>query len=249
MKYRLFLILLMLSALGRAADLQTLMEQGNQYYQQEAYVEAVETYEKILTNELPTDAYMYILGCPYSNRARLGPAILHFRKAEALIPRDEDVQYNLELARMARKDRFDLPQPMPLVQFFMDLRESIPTRDLRLLVVLFWVSFLLAILLYRWLRGKAVSRVFFLTSIALGIIFGLTLGWYLDRRAQTGGSGVVILAETATGHSAPIENSETLFVAHEGSEGRVLEKAGEWYEVKLPDGKEAWFPASDLALF
>jgi hypothetical protein len=57
----------------------------------------------------------------------------------------------------------------------------------------------------------------------------------------------VILADAVPVRSAPADQDElTLFEIHEGTRVRIDERAGEWAEVVLDDGKVGWVPADVL---
>jgi uncharacterized protein YgiM (DUF1202 family) len=59
-------------------------------------------------------------------------------------------------------------------------------------------------------------------------------------RAERG----VILAAVVPVRSAPAEQDDlTLFEIHEGTRVRIDQRAGEWAEVVLDDGKVGWVPA------
>lgn len=233
----------------QAADLESLMQQGNALYQQEQYPEAIASYQQILANGYESGALHYNLGCAFFKIDELGLAMLHFHQAQRLLPRDDDVKRNLEYARVQRQDRFDLPEPMPAVKTFINLRKSMKVSELQILTIGFWLLFVVSVIVYRRNRHRAMANGIFITSAALGIIFLILGGWLMDRSLDARDVGVVILSESANGHSAPINNSEILFVVHEGTEGQVVQRSEEWIEVRLPDGKEAWLEARDLGTF
>ena len=59
----------------------------------------------------------------------------------------------------------------------------------------------------------------------------------------------VILAEAVAVRSAPAQDDDlTLFEIHEGTTVRLDQRAGEWAEVVLDDGKVGWVPVSALEI-
>ena len=60
-------------------------------------------------------------------------------------------------------------------------------------------------------------------------------------RAERG----VILADAVPVRSAPADQDDlTLFEIHEGTRVRIDQRAGDWTEVVLDDGKVGWVPAT-----
>jgi uncharacterized protein YgiM (DUF1202 family) len=59
----------------------------------------------------------------------------------------------------------------------------------------------------------------------------------------------VILADAVAVRSAPAQDDDlTLFEIHEGTRVRLDQRAGEWAEVVLDDGKVGWIPLSAMEI-
>jgi SH3-like domain-containing protein len=57
----------------------------------------------------------------------------------------------------------------------------------------------------------------------------------------------VILAEAVPVRSAPADEDDlTLFEVHEGTRVRIDQRAGDWAEVVLDDGKVGWVPVTAM---
>ena len=64
-------------------------------------------------------------------------------------------------------------------------------------------------------------------------------------RAELG----VILEEVVSVQAAPSdEDNLTLFEIHEGTRVRIDQRAGDWVEVVLEDGKVGWVPAEVMEI-
>ncbi len=247
MRFLVCILLLVVSA--SAADLQALMQQGNDHYQNGHFQEAIGSYQRILAEGYESGALHYNLANAYFKINEVGWSILHYQKAQRLLPRDSEVEYNLKHARLYRRDRFELPEPMPVVQLFMKIRESRTLSELRRLVMICWILLVILFLVYRSLRLRGQGNSFLYALIPLGIIFMVLGGWLLDRSLHAEEEGVVVLEPVLEAHSAPLESSDILFVVHEGTEGRIEQETDDWYEIRLPDGKSGWVPQNALGLF
>src|SRR6185369_14959299 len=95
-------------------------DQSNRLYEEGKYNEAIAGYESLLKSGKASTAILFNLGNAYFKSGQLGRAIYNFRRAEAVAPRDPDIQANLRFAR----DRINgsasvLPAPWQhMVHFF-----------------------------------------------------------------------------------------------------------------------------------
>jgi len=191
----------------------------------------------------------YNLGCAYFNEKEYGRAILHFEKARQLRPRDADIKHNLEFTRLFLKDRFDLPDPMPLVAWFTHLRDSVAVWELRdSELVLFLVTVVL-IVFWRLRRNQASGRSWFIAVLATGLLLLINAGWLWERARSLDRQHAVLLVDQASVSSAPVPGSSTLFVIHEGTSGEILSVTDGWYEIRLPDGKTGWITDEVLGIY
>ncbi len=232
--------LLLVVSLGYAVDYTSLMQSGNTHYENSEFDQAALDYEKILAADGESSTVYYNLGCAYFNQKEYGQAILNFEKAKKLAPRDEDVQHNLEFSKLFLKDRFELPEPMPLVAWFTDLRQSLALRELRIVEIACFILLILSILIYRMLRNNPAGKSVLVLVYLLGLLFILSAGWLWERTLASEAKSVVLLVDEANISSAPIAGSSTLFVIHEGTSAEIIDATDAWYEIRLPDGKTGW---------
>src|SRR5262245_43999027 len=86
--------------------------QGNRLYAAKDYAGAAQAYEQALSAG-PNAAVHFNLGNALFKTGKVGPAILHYRRAHFLAPRDPDITANLEFARAYRVDKtLTLPSPL-----------------------------------------------------------------------------------------------------------------------------------------
>lgn len=222
-----------------------LFEQGNQLYQQEEFQGAIDAYQAVLSAGWESAALHYNLGNAYFKAGELGRAILEWERALVLEPGDPDALANLELARSLTADAVE---PLPRFWLFDAVAwwvSLLPRALLRGLVALAWIAFAAGVGVRVLARADAVSRWGGRVAIA-GAVVVLVLGVNLLVRELGLGrpERAVILGDAVPVRSAPADQDDlTLFEIHEGTRVRIDQRAGEWAEIVLEDGKVGWVPS------
>ena len=174
-------------------------------------------------------------------------AILYYERALRLAPGAEDIQANLDLARMQAVDRVNELPAFTLGGFWERIRGG---RDIdqwarRSL----WASLLLFILLGSWImvhRRPWRSVLFGASGLALiATVICVALAAYRLGEA-TDRSQAIIMAAKVDVRSEPREGATALFVLQEGTKVMVLQEQNGWSEVRLPNGSVGWMPPSSL---
>jgi len=235
---------------GNSADASdSLLAQGNRFYQQGEYEAAVEAYRTILENGLESGSLHYNLGNAYFKSDQLGMAILAWERARRFRPGNPDLQANLALARTLT---VDVIEPLPRFWLFAVLDwwvSALPDQWLALVVALAWIATAvgvqLVILLDHRPRLQRVARTVAITGGLAVVLFGTS---FLAREFSWGQpTRAVVLAEAVAVRSAPRADDDlTLFEVHEGTTVRLDGRAPEWVKIVLADGKVGWLPAEAL---
>jgi SH3-like domain-containing protein len=56
----------------------------------------------------------------------------------------------------------------------------------------------------------------------------------------------LIMKPVSTVRSSPDNSGNTLFILHEGTKVKILEKLGEWTRIELADGRQGWLISIDV---
>lgn len=234
---------------GSLAAQEAFFDEGNRRYQEGDYAGAVELYERILESGLESGELHYNLGNAWFRLGELGPAILHYERARRIMPGDDDLAANLELARSLTADQVT---PLPGFWLFRVARwwvDLLPRPALLTVVTLAWLTAMGALIVavtgrsdshLPWSRRAAAAG-------AVTLAFGLSLA---ARELELGRPDeAVIMAEEAAVHSAPSDDDELLiFRVHEGTKVRVERRSEAWVEIVLEDGKVGWVRSGQLVL-
>ncbi len=208
---------------------------------------AADGFETITRGGVRNGRLYYDLGNTYLQLGRLGSAMVNYRRAEKLIPGDEQLKTNLQYARNLRRNQIATTGSQSLLRtlFFWHFRVPLPTRFLCALVlyVLFWF----ALLVRPFVRQTGLR----LLAVVLAVGW-LTLGastlveWQLQSRIIAG----VIVADEVVVRKGNSANYEPQFkqLLYEGVEFTLLESRGPWLRIELSDGNTGWIRADQAEL-
>ncbi|MCP4593246.1 MAG: tetratricopeptide repeat protein [bacterium] len=208
---------------------------------------AVTGFETVVRHGPRNGRLYYNLGNAYLQLGRLGQAIANYRRAEALIPSDGQLQANLNYARQLRRSQIAPSGSETLVRtlFFWHYRVPLRVRYLGALVVyvLFW-----GMLLVRPLLRQVGLR---LIVVLLGIGW-VTLGvssaveWQLESSST---AGVIVADEVVVrkGNSAHYE-PQFQQLLYEGVEFTLIEQRSDWLRIELPNGSTGWIRADQAEI-
>lgn len=216
--------------------------EGNRLYQEGDFAGALEAYESILDAGFESGDLHYNTGNAYFKLGDLGRAILHYERARRLLPGDEGVLANLELAGTLTVDEVEaLPRFWVLSAW--DWWIALLPRSLLLLVVaLAYLGGMAGVV--AWIMRRGTSMALWGGRIALvggglTLVFGLIL-MVRELGLSRAEEAVVLVAEVPV-RSAPSEDGDlTVFTVHEGTKVRIDRRSDEWAEVVLEDGKVGW---------
>jgi len=237
-------VTLVSGAVSRLQAQEEIFEQGNQLYLEGDYAGAIEAYQAVLDAGFESVALHYNLGNAHFKTGELGLSILAWERARALAPNDPDVLANLELALSQTADAIE-----PLPRFWLISAASwwvglLPRGALIALVTAAWLivgAGVAARVLARRDEVRSVGKWAAFGGAVVVLVFGTNL-FVRELGIGTAERGV-ILADAVPVRSAPADQDDlTLFEIHEGTRVRIEQRAGDWTEVVLDDGKVGWVP-------
>lgn len=240
----LWIMLLFLLALPSAiAQPEETMEKANGLYADKKYPEAIQVYEQLVNAGYTSEALHYNLGNAYYRNQELGKAILHYEKARLIDPADEDILFNLEVARATQMDQMDDLPAFFLTQWWKNIRSQLSTTAWTILaLVVLWASaggFLLRLLG----KERQQRKRGFWWGLSLLIFSLLPFSLAISGNAYDEHSReAVLLTREADLHYAPDMDSEIVLTIHEGLKVDLQDRISDWYKVRLPNGEIGWLP-------
>lgn len=224
---------------------QTLFETANEAYKENRYEEAIAAYEQILDKGVEAPDLYYNLGNAYYKQASLGKAILYYEKALKLNPADEDVMFNLEQMHALLTDKISTV-PEPFYREWANAFKSTFSIDTwaRLAVIFMGIAFVFA-LLFLWAKQAGAKRMSFIVS-GLTFLVAILLTLIAWRTSASTQKEAIMMAHNSYIKSAPDDNSEDLFILHEGTKVVYLEYFDGWKKIKLSDGMIGWVKGNTI---
>lgn len=223
----------------------TLFLQANQAYKNGDYAAAAEGYEQLLSQGLRNGDMYYNLGNAYLKNGSLGRALFNFRMAERFMPRDADLEANVQYALDQTRDTIDCSGATPFWHTFFFWFYKLTSRELGYALLccnfLFWA--LLAIKYF--FRTESLGIV---ASIALffTVFFGASL--LVKHYQTTQVKRAVALAREIQVRSGSGPRDTVLFKLHEGAEMVVEQEDASWAKISLCDGKMGWVQKSSIGI-
>jgi tetratricopeptide (TPR) repeat protein len=224
------------------------MIRANENYQTGQFERAIEDYEALVANGVRHAAVYFNLGNAYLQDGEVGRAILNYRRAQLLAPRDEAIAANLEIARAQTVDKIQISgaEQFDLTQL---IGQWVTLGEMALLILAMWLLICICAGLYillpvyrRWLGWLMVGWAAFL--IIELMLVGLHL-YYTQRYP----AAVVVAAEVAlTAGPGPAEEFSVNFTLHAGAEVNVIGRQLGWRLITLPGELQGWVPLNTIEM-
>jgi tetratricopeptide (TPR) repeat protein len=212
---------------------------GTDAYKAKNYKQAIDAYQKLISEGYRNAAVYYNLGNSYYKTDQVSQAILSYERALRLAPSDEDIRFNLKLANLKTADRII---PVPQLSVITRWETFVGSQSSRTWAIYSIISVWLALIAFAaYLFIGSVRRIGFFSGALL--LFSAIFFFYLSysQSQEEYGAGQAILT-TANAYikSSPDASGTDLFLIHEGVKINILDKVGEWSKIKLADGKIGW---------
>lgn len=233
-----FAIVCCVSFAVHAQSAKELYRQAGESYNAKQFPEAANKYEQLLSQGYKNAEVYYNLGSCYYKMDSVGKCILNYERALKLSPKDEDILYNLKLARLKSADNIR-PMLQPAIFTWWSNFTSFNSSNgwgifavvsIWLCILIFAASFLLG--------RRRIFSIFILLFLFLS--FGSLALAIQEQKKQRRSDAAIVIVSSAYVKSAPDAGASDLFMIHEGTRLQILDQVGEWNKVRLEDGKVGW---------
>jgi len=222
-------------------------EKANKAYMAGFYENAASLYEKILESGMDAPDLYYNLGNAYFKMNDIPSAILNYERALKYDPGNEDYQYNLRVANSKIVDKIDVLPELFYIRWWNNLKISLSPDRWALMALISFAFIFISIALFFLARSIHTRKIIFTAGIILLIINLISgiIAWQTYREAKNQKTAI-IFTPTLPVKSSPDESSIDLFVIHEGLKVTILDRIGEWHEIRIANGSKGWVKASHL---
>jgi len=224
-------------------ELEGFFESSDEYYKKGDYPSAIKDYEKILDSGYETGNLYYNVGNSYFKQNMIGKAIVNYKRALRLQPRDGDVRSNYKFAFSTVKRNVFPKQKVFVLKLFDIVNKNLTTNEVTIVLSLVILVFMVNALLY--VSFIPTRRFFVLSSLVLIFIF-LTNAYFLYSKARLIGKEAVVIQEAPEARFEPFPRATTHFTLYEGEEVLVIERMDSWCKIKRVDGKIGWVKADSI---
>jgi tetratricopeptide (TPR) repeat protein len=229
---------LLLVSLSQSAT--ELYNKGNASYTQSDFHEAIGSYEEALHHITSAPVY-YNLGNAYFKSGRIGKAIINYRRARFLAPRDPDINHNLDFARNYRVDK-TRSSNSPISTLLSAAFQSLSLREAQITATILFVILSITLSLYI-IKRKAV---FGYAALVVGILFIFSfISWQVWVAEKNARNAVITIPEI-NALSGPGDEYKHILVLHDGAEVRIREERQNYVLIQLPGGLGGWVDKESL---
>jgi len=245
----LIVLLLMLFSFTAGAQNDALFNRATTFYNEGEYEKASENYFKIIENGEHSAAVYYNIGNCYYKLNQIAPSIYYYEKALLLKPNDREIKNNLAYAQNMTLDAFEPLPETSLSKLYKNITGLLSFDQWSYASVFFVFLFILAYILFYYLRYSSHKRIAFIASITSLFIavfcFVLALVQFRDFEAEI---PAIVFSEELIVKSEPNNRSSQAFLLHEGTKVYVLDELDDWKKIELKDGKTGWVPSNEIKL-
>jgi tetratricopeptide (TPR) repeat protein len=231
--------LIVVAALASAtagAQPNELFQKAGRAYDAGKFAEAVLHYNTMLQQGHRAPQVYFNLGNAEFRQGHSGAAVLAYRRAWQLAPRDADINANLQFAL----EQTGAASPAP----------SLPARILQALSAQEWRT--AALVLFWLLAGTSCAglllparrKIFLSITLGLFVLFGATLvgvAYWLDLQVR---EPEVVVMQPAKILFAPLPNATEYYALPAGSLVRLEAREGAWCRIRSA-GRPGWLPQSN----
>ncbi|MGC1391124.1 MAG: SH3 domain-containing protein [Bacteroidales bacterium] len=217
--------------------------QGVTFFTAGSYKEALQVWTDIYNTGYRSANLDYSMGNAYFKLNNIPLAILFYERAYLLKPTDEDINYNLQVARTLIVDRFQEIPELFFIKWYNFVSLSLKTNTWAKISIVSFIIFLLLLSLYIYSQRHRYKVIGFWLAIAF-IILSLTSFAFTARNKSLvyDSHKAIISSPVVSGKSSPDKSGNDIFVLHEGTKVTVEDEVGEWTEIRLSDGNKGWIP-------
>lgn len=251
-KYKILIILLVFLRVLPVISQETREEKFNagvEFYKAGNYQDALKTWTEIYNSGYRSAELDFNIGNAHFKLNNTPGAILFYERALLLKPADEDIQYNLQIARTLVVDKIEEIPQLFFVRWVNFVSLTVSTNTWARTSLLTFILSLIFLSVYFY-SGKYKLKVLgFWMAVLLILISAFSITFSARNKALIKeNKAAIIFSAQISVKSSPDDSGTDLFIIHEGTKVTVEDEVGEWLEIKLSDGNKGWIPSNSLEI-
>ena len=216
-------------------------------YSKGNYQQAIKDYEELLKAGESAEIY-YNLGNAYYRTENITRAVLSYERALLMNPADDDIRFNLQMARSKTIDKITPESEMFFFTWYRSLVNLMTIDGWAHLAIASIILTLILALVYLFAGHLTLRKIGFYGGVLFLIIFLLSnLFAFQQKQMLMKRNGAIVTAPSVTIKKTPVANSADQGVIHEGTRVDIIDDTmRDWKEIHLADGREGWIPATQI---
>jgi hypothetical protein len=165
-----------------------------------------------------------------------------------LDPSNEDVQFNLELARSKAVDKNVIVTELFFVRWIRSFTAILSADGWAKASILCFIVLILCLTIFIFAKNKKTKKIIFifaLLSVVSTIVANIIAADRKEKMVLR--ENAIVMEPSVTIRSTPSVNGTELFILHEGKKVKVKDDSmKDWKEIEIEDGNIGWIPASAI---
>jgi len=224
-------------------NINELFDNGNEFYSQNNYKEAISNYEKILENGFFSEDLFLNLGNAYFQESNFGQARWSYEMGLKLNPMNNDLQNNYNINKLYIEGFIELPKN-DLIDLTNIFFQSFSLNQFLLINSLLILLCSISFFVMKITQTKIHISFFYFSTIIMFI--SLLVTFTKNIWDQNNIFGIIIENEVIV-YSAPFSNQAIeQSVFYSGNKVKIHQKTNLWIEVSTYDGRKGWIRALDV---
>jgi tetratricopeptide (TPR) repeat protein len=223
--------------------------QGTEYFSAGSFEKALEVWTSLYKTGYRSAELNYNIGNALFKMNNIPGSILYYERASLLKPADEDIKYNLQIARTLVVDRFEEIPELFFVSWYNFISLLLSSNSWARISIATFILCLMFLSLYFYSSKYRLKVLGFWLALIMVLVSLSSLAFTIRNKNLVFNSReAIIFSPLVNGKSSPDNSGTDLFLLHEGTKVTVEDEVGEWFEVRLSDGNKGWIPSNSLEI-
>ncbi len=232
---------------GFASNTDKLIEGANRAYNEGLYDSALSVYQKVYDSGLESGELYYNMGNAHYKNGDIANAILYYEKARKILPNDENIEYNLSIANSMIVDKIEKVPELFYDQWWQFMFNIVDADTGSVFLLIIFSLFVVSLGIFVLAKTRKNRKLTFYISLSLFVltIVSGALTYQKYNRALINKEAIVF-DPSVTVKSSPTQNAVDLFVIHEGTKVKIIDRIDNWSEIKIRNGSVGWLPETSI---
>lgn len=220
---------------------------ANSKYNNGLYDSALSLYHEVINNGIESGELYYNIGNTYFKNNDIASAILYYEKAKRLLPNDDEIDYNLNIANSMIVDKIEKVPELFYHRWWNFFYNRLGADAWTIFTLISFTFLIVTIGLFIISKKRQNRKV----SFYLGLLFLIITVTSFALASQKFNTGIeqneaIVFTSSITVKSSPTQNAVDLFVIHEGTKVKIIDKIDNWVEIKIQNGSVGWLPEKSI---